>query len=51
MPSKQIQRHLNTPEEKKAFTDFIRERPLDVKYRRLVKRALNAVRTRKAKKQ
>ena len=30
------------PEEKKTFTDFLRERPLDVKLRKLVRRALKA---------
>lgn len=51
MPSKQIARHLNQTEEEKSFTDFVRERPLDTTYRKLVRRALNAKRTRKAKKQ
>jgi hypothetical protein len=49
--AKQIVRHLAEPEEKKGLTDFIRERPLDVTYRRMVRKALNNVRTRKAKKQ
>lgn len=51
MPKNQIERHLNTPEEKKSFTDFVRERPLDTTYRKLVRKTLNALRTRKARKQ
>lgn len=49
--SKRIVRKVSEPEEKKGFTDFVQERPLDLIVRRLHRRIGNATRTRKARKQ
>lgn len=35
---RRIAKRLGRKEEQKKFTDFLRERPLDVTYRRLVKK-------------
>ena len=48
--TKKIVRHLAQPELEKTFTDFVTERPLDLKLRKLTRRVTNQLRTRKARK-
>jgi hypothetical protein len=49
--AKGIRKRLATPEEKKGFTDFVKERPLDLTLRRLTRKVAAGHRTRKASKQ